>query len=393
MHLLARWSIALAATCVAVSSGAQQAPVRDFVKPDAEFPEAFTNLTSMRELPGGRVLVLEGCEHVVKLADFRSGALTTFARTGDGPREYRLPARIFALPGDSAAIFDVANRRMLIVTPDGKPGGFIRMSDNTSVRGSDGSVMTTSFSPTLIDGQGRFYMRGSGLLMTPDGLRVGDSAEVVRWTPGQAGRDTVAFVHLRKRTAEEKDVRRRPPEPPFTTGIQWAVDGDGRAALVAPDDYHVEFMNADGSRTVGTPIPFTPVPVGAGEKKMWHDEQQPACAMPSSGTMTTPSGQTIRFYRPATPEPTTWPAHLPPFRIDAAQFAPDGILWVQRTTPAGGAPLFDLIDRSGRVIQQVRLAKRSKLLGFGNGTMYVLRIDDDDLQYLQRYKLPAIGRT
>lgn len=388
MHPLARWSVALAATCIAVSSGAQQVPVRSFVKPDAEFPEAFTNLTSFRELPGGRVLVVEGCERVVKLADFRSGELTTFSRTGDGPREYRLPARIFALPGDSAAIYDIANRRMLVVTPDGKPGGFIRMSAYETIRGADGSVMTSGFNPTSVDSHGRFYSRGGGTVMTPSGIQVGDSAELVRWTPGNDHRDTVAFVHLRKRTAEEKDLRRRPPEPPFTTGIQWAVDGDGRVALVVPDDYHVEFVNPDGSRTVGTPIPFAPVPVGAGEKKMWHDEQQPACAMPSSGTMKTPSGQVISFQRMATPEPTTWPAHLPPFRIDAAEFSPDGILWVQRTTPAGDAPLFDLIDRSGRVVQQVRLAKRSKLLGFGAGTVYVLRIDEDDLQYLQRYRLP-----
>jgi len=30
----------------------------------------------------------------------------------------------------------------------------------------------------------------------------------------------------------------------------------------------------------------------------------------------------------------------------------------------------------------------ARLLGFGRGTLYLVRIDDDDLQYLQRFRLP-----
>jgi hypothetical protein len=41
----------------------------------------------------------------------------------------------------------------------------------------------------------------------------------------------------------------------------------------------------------------------------------------------------------------------------------------------------------------VVLAPRSKLLGFGKSSVYVLRIDEDDLQYVQRYALPAVRPT
>jgi hypothetical protein len=36
----------------------------------------------------------------------------------------------------------------------------------------------------------------------------------------------------------------------------------------------------------------------------------------------------------------------------------------------------------------VVLPAKTRLLGFGQGTVYLVRTDDDDLQYLQRYRLP-----
>jgi hypothetical protein len=92
-------------------------------------------------------------------------------------------------------------------------------------------------------------------------------------------------------------------------------------------------------------------------------------------------------------EPTDWPEYLPPFLgASLVAFAPDGLLWVQRTTPAGQPATFDLIDGAGKVAQRVVLPKKSRVVGFGSGTVYVARSDDDDLQYLQRYRFTANER-
>jgi hypothetical protein len=66
------------------------------------------------------------------------------------------------------------------------------------------------------------------------------------------------------------------------------------------------------------------------------------------------------------------------------------MLWVRRTVPAGEPATYNIIDPAGRVVQKVVLAKRARLLGFGKASVYVLRIDEDDLQYVQRYALPAV---
>jgi len=38
------------------------------------------------------------------------------------------------------------------------------------------------------------------------------------------------------------------------------------------------------------------------------------------------------------------------------------------------------------------LPKRSRLVGFGNGTVYTARFDEDDLQYLQKHRFTMPDR-
>jgi hypothetical protein len=88
-------------------------------------------------------------------------------------------------------------------------------------------------------------------------------------------------------------------------------------------------------------------------------------------------------------EPSEWPDRLPAFLSNALHFATDGTLWIQRTTAdASAPPTFDLIGPASTIIGRMVLPAKTRLVGFGAGTVYVVRIDDDDLEYLQRYRLP-----
>ena len=67
--------------------------------------------------------------------------------------------------------------------------------------------------------------------------------------------------------------------------------------------------------------------------------------------------------------------------------------WVLRTRAAKDKiPTFDVFDASGRVVSRVALPQDTRLVGFGNGTVYLARSDEDDLQYLQRHALPTSRR-
>jgi hypothetical protein len=88
-------------------------------------------------------------------------------------------------------------------------------------------------------------------------------------------------------------------------------------------------------------------------------------------------------------EPTDWPDVKPAFVANAAVGAPNGQVWVLRTRSAKDKiPTYDVFDASGKVVSRVALPENTRLVGFGNGTVYLARSDEDDLQYLQRYRLP-----
>ena len=91
-----------------------------------------------------------------------------------------------------------------------------------------------------------------------------------------------------------------------------------------------------------------------------------------------PGGQTT---------PAEWGGeYMPPFLERALMFSNDGFLWIRRTGPAGQPATYDVIDRAGNPVQKVVLEKGSHLVGFGNGVVYIARVDQDGLQYLQKFK-------
>jgi hypothetical protein len=55
-------------------------------------------------------------------------------------------------------------------------------------------------------------------------------------------------------------------------------------------------------------------------------------------------------------------------------------------SPGDATPKYDRFDAAGRLVGQVTLRPRSRVVGFGAGTVYVVRTDEDDLQYLERYR-------
>jgi hypothetical protein len=82
-----------------------------------------------------------------------------------------------------------------------------------------------------------------------------------------------------------------------------------------------------------------------------------------------------------------WPDTKPPFLASAVTVSPDGNAWVQRSTKAGEPQRFDVFDASGNRTGEVVLPANRRLLGFGDGVVYLAYVDEDDLQWLERYDL------
>ncbi|HEV8197941.1 MAG TPA: hypothetical protein VGP87_14945 [Gemmatimonadales bacterium] len=375
-----------------VSSAAGQTKVA-LSKPDAESKESFTRVTAVRELPSGKVLVVDQQDKVVQLVDLASGTMTKVGREGQGPGEYGLPLTLLGLPSGETLVFDMAGRRFLTIGVDGKPGAVLEMPRAPAATGQAGPIVSFGFTiPRGIDSKGRIYFEGSPF--TPTGGSA-DSVPILRWDRVKPVFDTVGYLTLPKGSAVASGGGGRfsvqiGGGKVWTPAEAWDVAGDGRVARLTPSPYRVIWLDA-GKATPGPVQPYTPIKVTEADKALYKVNlaKAPRIQMTFGG----PGGGTRSSSTPQSGPPQAEPEFsetMPPFTGRGAVLAtPEGEAWVLRTRSAGDkVPTYDVFDRTGALVKKVMLNPSSRVVGFGKGTVYVARIDDDDLQYLQRYKKP-----
>jgi hypothetical protein len=384
----------LAAAAIATPVAAQ-APLKTLTKADVEYAEPFTAINGVRELRDGRVVVSDIREKTVQVVDLKAGSAAKIGREGSGPGEYALPARLLAMPGDTSIVYDPLNRRFLIVGPDAKPGPFVSFENEGS------GPVRVSLGARYTDARGRLYSVGPNYSLDQNGASVSsDSAPILRFDRTTKKTDTLAYVltpttTIRTSQGGTNVSVRAGGGNPFAATDEWAVTADGHLAILRVKDYHVDWYAPNGQKTSGPAIAYQKIRVTDEDKKQWRERAAsgggtaivmtqrvgPGGASSNAGVGAPTSVQL--------PEPTDWPEVKPPFVGQAAVAAPNGQIWVLRTRAAADkTPTYDVFDASGRVVSRVALPRNTRLLGFGNGTVYLARSDEDDLQYLQRYRIP-----
>ena len=403
MPILNRLSLATALVASATPALAQNVPTRTLSKPDAEYSEPFTQIAGVRELKDGRLIVIDPRDKTVQVVDLARAGATKLGREGAGPGEYGLPMRLMALPGDTTAISDMLNNRLLLINPNATVGGFVDLNvpPPSGGRGDGrGMVMIGGNMPTMSDAKGRMYYQGPPFRMTDNGPQSADSVPMIRWNRGSGKRDTLAWLRLpesanqvtsRGGRGNQQVMVRIGGGPPFNGADQMLVAPDGRVAIVHHDPYSVDYVSETGQRTRGQPIRYDRQRISDGHKAEWREVQKSATGV----QITNDNGRRSATIGPAgaQQDPEVWGGEfMPPFLTQALNFSNEGYLWVRRTGPAGQPPTFDVIDRAGNVVQRVVLPKRSRIVGFGNGAVYTVRLDEDDLQYLQKHKFTMPDR-
>ena len=383
---------------VALSAGAapgfSQVPEHKLTKPDATFPESFSLIQGLRELRDGRVMIADPLGQALVVADLHAGRADTLGRVGQGPREYRQPDGLFALPGDSTLLVDLGNARLTVIAPDGSFGATAPLAQGDPGPGPGGGLMIVM--PRTVDAKGRVYFQGTmgGRL----GQSLPDSAPVLRWDRASGKIDTVATVKIEelKRSTSggpgNQNVMVRPV--PLSPQDAWTVGADGRIALVRSDGYYVEWIMSDGRSVRGERVAYRPVPVRTADKEEWAagiangvqvmmtvDNGRRSMSMQRGGGAGRNIMPDLDSYE--------WPDVKPAFRSNGTSVSPDGALWVERYVSAGSPRTFDVFGQDGRLTARVVLPAGRRLVGFGKGVVYLAWNDEFDLQYLERHRRPT----
>lgn len=340
-----------------------------------ELSYEFTQVSKVSELGDGRVVVLDRLVGEVRLADLRSGRTEVLGRTGDGPREYRAPLELIPLGGDSVGVYDDANVRILVIRAAGTLGNLISpwsMAEGTRLGG--------------FVGDGRGFIYGEQRARTSD-----DSASLFRWRAGGPNAEFVARIHRPPPAGSIPmgggAVRPGSFERPSARNM-WAVAPTGAVAIAVFEPYHVVLHAATGQRVTGEPIRYERTPVNDSVKRAFLADRPKAVGMIVDGK-TGKKTVTREPVFPIDPSTVTWAKEVPPFRGDAfVAFAPDGMLWIQRTTFGREGGRYDIVGPDGKLVDRVRLPEGHRVVGFGRAALYLVRRDADDLEFLQRHPLP-----
>jgi hypothetical protein len=393
-HSLATLALA---TALPVVAAAQVIPTRALANPDAEWSEPFSAITGIRELKSGRVIVADNRDKTIQLVDF-AGQAKKIGREGSGPGEYGLPMSVFAAPGDSTWVFDVMNSRYLVIDPAGKAVSTFTMDAGqpTGDAGPRGRFAAIGLGFAQgVDAQGRLYFRAPTIRFGEGAPATVDTTPILRWDRKANRTDTVGLMF--SPAGPPPTVRQSPDgggqevrvsmriggSTPFGSTDAYAVTPSGDVAVVRARDYHVDWI-VKGKTIAGRPIPYEKVRVTEADKKAWIDARKNAGGIQmtnENGRRSVTTGGGAAQDGP----PPEFPQFKGPFGANVVA-APNGQIWVSRYVAADAPPTYDVIDNAGKVVSRVVLPKRTRLVGFGNGTVYLARVDEDDLQYLQRYR-------
>jgi len=360
--------------------------------PTANFSEDFGTIQTVRELADGRVLVADPLGGALFVVDMDAGTRTLLGTEGQGPGEYRQPDAVWELPGDSTLLVDLGNGRMISLGPD------LSFGDTSPLSAGDPRSGMVIALPVGVDDAGNVYSRSMGGGGRPGG-QLPDSGAVLRIVRGAMTFDTVASFKLGDRlmstSGGANNRQQRIENIPLSPEDSWGIASDGSVAVARSGDYHIEWFGTDGVLTRGQPFAVDVIALGTAEKEEWVEAQGRSGGGVGINVSINNGVVQMGFQRGGTGnqreiDQYQWPEAKPFFYSGRLEVDPEDRVWVRRHVDAGADATYDVFDRAGGHVATYTLANNKRVIGFGANAVYVVAYDEFDLNYLERYAMPAM---
>lgn len=412
----------------AAAAAPQGVPILDLPAPTRVTSGTFGAVLGVRQLSTGNVLVNDAGRRQLKVLDSALAELGVALDSVPGSANSygTRPMPLIRYLGDSSVTSDVNAATLLVVGPDGRiaramsaPDADMPLYMRIGFSGIDdkGRILYKSRPLTMLQARAQGFRGPPGGL---PGVYAGDSALVLRADLESRRVDTIARVKIRASTmmVRQQGGPMRFASEPAPTLDEWAVLSDGSIAIVRGQDYHVDWIRADGTRHSTTKLPFDWKRLSDEDKQRLIDSVRADLGAQLSVPRDRPSagsgggGSGARGGRgdvppdngpPRPPIATEYvppslrdiPDYYPPLR-DGALFPDlDGNLWILPTSSAqsrNGELVYDVVNVRGE-FRRVRLPLGRSIAGFGKGGVVYLQAGDKARGFhLERTRLPGGGR-
>ena len=437
----------LAAASVAAPVLAAQTPATHLINaPSATSAPVLGLAAAVRELPGGRVLVNDilkrqllmfdaTLQHAAVVADSTSGGASSY---GPGP------GGIIPYVGDSTLFIDPRDLSMFVIDPNGAIARVAAVPRSQDA-GSLGSNMGAS---PAFDSKGRIVYRagagiriggaatamrtmvaggdggGRGMPAMPD---IPDSMAIVRVDVATRKVDTAGYYKIPKTkmnvVQSDRGVTMMSETNPLPTVDDWAVTSDGIIAVVRGQDYHIDWIDADGHVTSSAKIPFDWQRLSDDDKVAVIDSAKAAAEQLSARLAANPGGAQVvqngagggggvrimtfnmggdaagagkggapaglGLGTPVFVSPSELPDYRPAFGPGAVKADLDGNLWIRTSSVRAGVvggPIYDVVNGKGELVDRVQLQAGRQIVGFGRNGVVYLQARDEKGAWLEKTK-------
>ena len=422
-------------TCGAVAATAQAPAAQSGIPVVNVTPAAAKTTTTLgavlgvRELPDGRLVVNDAGRRQIKIFDATLAKATVAQDSIAGRSNSYGPraAQIAPYLGDSTMFTEIVSQDVLILDRNGQVARSLAppMYQETGFRSIGIEPFPIPFPmPRAIDHKGRLIAQAGTNVRNGN---VADSALVLRADLDNRQVDVVGAQHHgggQNRNDAPQDGKRvvttiRQPVP---TTDSWAVLSDGTIAFVRGNDYHVDWLLPDETKSATTKLPFDWKRLTDDDKQRLVDSAkvvwdslmalrnarnagppvgrggEPVAGATSggggrsSGGAAAP-GQQGSIQRMASVPLSEIPDYYPPIRENSAMPDLEGNLWILPTTSAQsqkGELVYDVVNPKRGLFQRVRMPVGRSIAGFGRGgVIYLQSGDRTNGFYLERVKLAA----
>jgi hypothetical protein len=324
-----------------------------------------------------------------------------------------------AYRADSSLLMDAASLSMLLIDPAGRV-----VRTRAIPRSVDATRIATAYSG--VDAQGGIVYRGltpSPLASIPRGGGIAvpdppDSAPVVRIDLQTRKLDTVARIKIPRSSMivtqnASGGLTIRSTANPLPMVDEWVVTSEGRLALIRGRDYHVDWINADGTRTSAPRMPFDWKRLEHEDKIRFLDSTKTAIeqsrkrsidlmiarydslsllAQQGKGPTPPPLPPMDQYYGPlpTMPSPDELPDYFPPFSASSVRADADGNIWIRTNPmkPTPGGLVYDIVNRDGVLADRIQVPPNRIVVGFGPGGAVYLSVRDAKGLHVERAYVP-----
>ncbi len=326
-----------------------------------------TSVTEARRLSTGGVVVVDRRGAFVVWYAANGEVERVQGGRGGGPQEFESPATLTLLPGDTAVVYDVRNRRLTTLPPN---GGEVRSEQ----------LREPLFDRTPLDvwrlPDGRWLsveggIRDSRLLKRGNDADLVGPESIVRVVDSRTGQvDT-----LHSGTVSSESIRIGSMFLTAAFGRATYVDAAGSALAVAmPTGLEVRVF-VDGTLTHTSSVPGAEKPLLREEVDRLRDSVRAASVEAGAPFMAEPM-----FY------PDLQPDFIPPF--GKVLVGDDGRVLLREYSPIGRtADTWWLLSPNGFFIGRLRLPPSTDLLEIGSDYLLALRLDSLDVPSVELHDI------